>query len=67
MSQFFVGFAGVLNYLPTLSRTCVSKKSQQAAAAGRVVSKEEVASENPDVIIGSWCGKKMKKMGQGYT
>lgn len=38
-----------------------SAKSQQAAAAGRVVSKEEVAKENPDVIIGSWCGKKMKK------
>lgn len=28
-------------------------------AAGRIVTARDVADSNPDIIIGSWCGKKM--------
>src|SRR6266481_5513951 len=32
----------------------------QGAAKGRVVSAEEVVAREPDLIIGSWCGKKFR-------
>jgi iron complex transport system substrate-binding protein len=49
----------LLSYLG--AKHVFSKKSQAAAATGRVVSKKEIAKANPDVIIGSWCGKRMDK------
>jgi iron complex transport system substrate-binding protein len=33
-------------------------KSRQAGAQGRIVATDEVIEAAPDVIIGSWCGKK---------
>ena len=35
------------------------EKSKYSKAAGRVVSFQEVMDANPDIIIGSWCGKKV--------
>ena len=35
-------------------------RSRSPAAAGRIVSADEVREKNPDVIIGSWCGKKFR-------
>jgi len=32
----------------------------QGAAKGRVVTAEEVVAREPDLIIGSWCGKKFR-------
>jgi len=34
-------------------------KSKSSKAEGRVVSSQEVIEANPDIIIGSWCGKKV--------
>lgn len=31
-----------------------------AAAKGRIVAAEEVIASQPDLIIGSWCGKKFR-------
>ena len=36
------------------------KKSLNELAKDRIISEEEVIKENPDIIIGSWCGKKVK-------
>ena len=36
------------------------KKSLNELAKDRIISEEEVINENPDIIIGSWCGKKVK-------
>ena len=35
------------------------KKSLNVLANDRIISEEEVIKENPDIIIGSWCGKKV--------
>jgi iron complex transport system substrate-binding protein len=35
-------------------------RRDQAAAKGRVVTVEEVVAREPDLIIGSWCGKKFR-------
>ena len=35
-------------------------KSLNELAKDRIISEEEVIKENPDIIIGSWCGKKVK-------
>jgi iron complex transport system substrate-binding protein len=35
-------------------------RSNQSAAKERVVSNEEVVAREPDLIIGSWCGKKFR-------
>ena len=35
------------------------KKSLNELAKDRIISVEEVIKENPDIIIGSWCGKKV--------
>jgi iron complex transport system substrate-binding protein len=35
-----------------------SGKSRSPGAQGRIVSADEVATASPDLIIGSWCGKK---------
>jgi iron complex transport system substrate-binding protein len=35
-----------------------SGKARSPGAQGRIVSAEEVAAASPDLIIGSWCGKK---------
>ena len=35
------------------------KKSLNELAKDRIISGEEVIKENPDIIIGSWCGKKV--------
>ena len=34
-------------------------KSLNELAKDRIISEEEVIKENPDIIIGSWCGKKV--------
>ena len=34
------------------------EKASSPGAQGRIVSAEEVAEARPDLIIGSWCGKK---------
>jgi iron complex transport system substrate-binding protein len=34
------------------------QKARSPGAQGRIVSAEEVAAASPDLIIGSWCGKK---------
>lgn len=36
---------------------CFSEKRQGILARDRFVSKQDVAEANPDIIIGSWCGK----------
>ena len=35
-------------------------KSFNELAKDRIISEEEVIKKNPDIIIGSWCGKKVK-------
>jgi iron complex transport system substrate-binding protein len=35
-------------------------RAQSRAAAGRIVTAEEVVAREPDLIIGSWCGKKFR-------
>jgi iron complex transport system substrate-binding protein len=35
-----------------------SEKARSPGAQGRIVSADEVATASPDLIIGSWCGKK---------
>ena len=35
------------------------KKSLNELAKDRIISEEEVIKRNPDIIIGSWCGKKV--------
>jgi iron complex transport system substrate-binding protein len=35
-----------------------SEKARSPGARGRIVSVDEVATASPDLIIGSWCGKK---------
>jgi iron complex transport system substrate-binding protein len=35
-------------------------RRNQGAAKDRVVTAEEVAAREPDLIIGSWCGKKFR-------
>jgi iron complex transport system substrate-binding protein len=48
-----VGIAGGDDVFPELSRS--------HAASGRVIADPaEVVSRNPDVILGSWCGKKFR-------
>src|SRR5215218_10240103 len=34
------------------------EKARSPGAQGRIVSPDEVAAASPDLIIGSWCGKK---------
>lgn len=34
---------------------------EQRSAKGRIVQPEEVVKRNPDIIIGSWCGRPFKK------
>ena len=34
------------------------EKARSPGAQGRIVSADEVAARSPDLIIGSWCGKK---------
>lgn len=38
-----------------------SDKSTRTKAKDRMVSSEEVIEKNPDIIIASWCGKKLNK------
>jgi iron complex transport system substrate-binding protein len=47
-----VGIAGGEDVFPELSLS--------PAAAGRIVSPEWVVAKQPDVILGSWCGKKFR-------
>jgi len=35
-------------------------RGAQGAAKGRIVTTEEVVAREPDLIIGSWCGKKFR-------
>ncbi len=42
-------------------REIFSKTSKHQAATKRVVTSEQVISASPDVIIASWCGKKVRK------
>jgi iron complex transport system substrate-binding protein len=35
-----------------------SEKARSPGAQGRIVSADEIAAASPDLIIGSWCGKK---------
>jgi iron complex transport system substrate-binding protein len=37
-----------------------SERSHSQAASGRIVTPELVVSRRPDVILGSWCGKKFR-------
>jgi iron complex transport system substrate-binding protein len=37
-----------------------SEKSRSQGATGRIVSAEEVKEKNPEIILGSWCGKKFR-------
>ena len=37
-----------------------SDRSHSQAAAGRIVAPQLVLEKNPDVILGSWCGKKFR-------
>jgi iron complex transport system substrate-binding protein len=46
-----VAIAGGDDIFPTLSR--------QKAAKDRIVTSDQVRGENPDVILASWCGKKV--------
>ncbi len=39
---------------------CVETRSQQGAQ-GRIFPPEEIARRNPDVVIASWCGRKVSK------
>jgi iron complex transport system substrate-binding protein len=48
-----IGIAGGIDVFPELS----GRKS----ARDRIVSREEVIRRAPDIIIGSWCGKKFNK------
>jgi len=42
-------------------RDCFAALAQQAAASGRIVTDpDQVIEQNPDIIIGSWCGKKFR-------
>ncbi|HXL48423.1 MAG TPA: cobalamin-binding protein [Xanthobacteraceae bacterium] len=45
-----VEIAGGIDVFPALSRSKTAKE--------RIVSSEDVIAANPDIIIGSWCGKK---------
>ena len=36
------------------------ERARQAAAKDRIVQAEDVAARRPDIIIGSWCGKKFQ-------
>jgi iron complex transport system substrate-binding protein len=36
------------------------ERAQQAAAKDRIVALEDVIARQPDIIIGSWCGKKFR-------
>ena len=38
-----------------------SDKSKKIDAKSRILNSDEVIKENPDVIIASWCGKKVRK------
>lgn len=38
-----------------------SELRNEHSAKNRIVTSEEVIKRNPDIIIGSWCGKKFKK------
>ena len=37
-----------------------AEKSRAHAASGRIVSADEVRERNPQIILGSWCGKKFR-------
>jgi iron complex transport system substrate-binding protein len=37
-----------------------AERSHSHAASGRIVSADEVKERNPDLILGSWCGKKFR-------
>jgi iron complex transport system substrate-binding protein len=37
-----------------------TERSRSQAAAGRIVSADEVRERNPELILGSWCGKKFR-------
>jgi iron complex transport system substrate-binding protein len=37
-----------------------TERSRSHAATGRIVAPEQVRERNPDVILGSWCGKKFR-------
>jgi len=37
------------------------EKRIERGASGRIVPQEEVLARNPEIIIGSWCGKQFKK------
>src|SRR5690606_7001617 len=47
-----IGIAGGDDVFPELAR--------QKAAKDRIVSGDMVAAARPDIIIGSWCGKKFR-------
>lgn len=38
---------------------CFEELKEKKMAKDRIVSLDEVGAKNPDIIIGSWCGKKM--------
>jgi iron complex transport system substrate-binding protein len=35
-------------------------RARQGGAQGRIVTHEDVIAQQPDIIIGSWCGKKFQ-------
>ena len=41
-------------------REAFPKQADEGAAKGRIVTSDQVISAAPDVIIGSWCGKKVR-------
>ena len=47
-----IGFAGGEDVFP--------EKSLSPGASGRIVAPEAVIEKNPDLILGSWCGKKFR-------
>jgi iron complex transport system substrate-binding protein len=47
-----IGIAGGQDIFP--------EKSRSPAASGRIVAAQDVLAKAPDIIIGSWCGKKFR-------
>jgi iron complex transport system substrate-binding protein len=39
---------------------CAESRTQQGAK-GRIYTPEEVARRNPELVVGSWCGRKVKR------
>jgi iron complex transport system substrate-binding protein len=59
---FITGIAWVSELIQLLGAEDVfQEKSRGKTAKERTVTSEEIVAANPDVILASWCGKKMQK------